>query len=96
MSTLERAIQIAAIGHAGQVDKGGSPYIFHPLRIMLKGHDERHQIVGVLHDLLEDTSWTAEDLAKEGFDQSILRALDYLTRRPGETYDSYVERARCR
>jgi len=54
MSTLERAIAIAAEGHAGQLDKAGAPYVLHPLRLMLavKTLDER--IVAVLHDVVED------------------------------------------
>jgi guanosine-3',5'-bis(diphosphate) 3'-pyrophosphohydrolase len=58
MSTLERAICIAASAHAGQVDKAGAPYILHVLRVMLAMSSEEERIVAVLHDVLEDTPWT--------------------------------------
>ena len=51
---LENAIKIAVEAHAGQVDKGGSPYILHPLRVMLSLDREEERIVGVLHDVMED------------------------------------------
>jgi (p)ppGpp synthase/HD superfamily hydrolase len=54
MSTLERAIAIAATGHAGQTDKAGAPYVLHPLRVMLHVVTDDERIVAVLHDLVED------------------------------------------
>ncbi len=54
MSSLERAIALAAQAHAGQVDKGGAPYILHPLRVMLRLTHPEARIVAVLHDVLED------------------------------------------
>ena len=54
MSTLERAIAIAAKAHAGQVDKAGAPYVLHPLRIMLRKSSIDERIVAVLHDVCED------------------------------------------
>ena len=62
MSTLEKAIALAATQHAGQLDKGGQPYILHPLRLMLQFSNPTLQIIAVLHDILEDTATTAEDL----------------------------------
>src|SRR5687768_11464006 len=67
MSTLERAIEIAARAHVGQVDKGGQPYILHPIRLMLKVKTVSEQMAAVLHDVVEDTSVTFEVLAAEGF-----------------------------
>ena len=55
MATLENAITLAVHQHAGQVDKGGQPYILHPLRVMLQLQQPDQQIVAVLHDILEDT-----------------------------------------
>ena len=61
MSTLERAIQIAALAHAGQFDKAGQPYILHPLRVMFRMEEEHERIAAVLHDVVEDSPWlTAE------------------------------------
>ncbi|MGX1175879.1 GTP pyrophosphokinase [Pseudomonas sp. R151218B TE3479] len=93
MSTLEKAISIAALAHEGQVDKGGAPYILHPLRVMLRlAHDEE-RIVAVLHDVVEDTATTLADLRDEGFSDAILSAIDALTKREGETYQAFIERA---
>lgn len=62
MATLERAIQIAREAHAGQVDKAGKDYINHPLRVMEMGKNENEKIVGILHDVVEDSDWTFEML----------------------------------
>jgi hypothetical protein len=68
MSTLERAIAIAADGHAGVTDKGGAPYILHPLRMMLSLSSPDERIVAVLHDVCEDCEgWTLDRLRDEGF-----------------------------
>ncbi|CAN1602644.1 HD domain-containing protein [Pseudomonas mediterranea] len=93
MSTLEKAIAISARAHEGQTDKGGSPYILHPLKVMLRlaHHDER--IVAVLHDVVEDTHVTLADLRSEGFSEAILTAIESLTKREGETYQAFIERA---
>ena len=60
MSTLERAIEIASVAHKGQFDKAGNDYIGHPLRVMEMGKTENEKIVGVLHDVIEDTAWISE------------------------------------
>ena len=75
-SLLEIAIQIAAAAHAGQKQKNGQPYILHPLRVMMRVHTEDEKIVAILHDVLEDTPWTAEQLQQRGFPLHILRALE--------------------
>ena len=76
MATLEKAIAIAARAHAGQVDKAGQPYILHSIRVMLRMGSEAERITGVLHDVIEDSDVTLEDLRDEGFDAAILEALD--------------------
>ena len=93
MSTLERAIAIAAQAHAGQRDKGGAPYVLHPLRVMLRLRGAEEQIAGVLHDVVEDSDWTLDRLRAEGFSDAVVRAVDHLTRRDGETYPAFVDRA---
>lgn len=93
MSTIERAVTIAAEAHAGQVDKAGVPYILHALRVMLSMETVEEQVVAVLHDVVEDTHWSLDGLRAEGFSESVLKAVDSLTRRHGESYDSFVERA---
>lgn len=94
MSTLERAIAIAVEAHSGQVDKAGSPYILHPLRVMLslKSNDER--IVGVLHDVCEDCpGWDFDRLRSEGFSETVIDALRAVTKIDGESYEAFVLRA---
>jgi (p)ppGpp synthase/HD superfamily hydrolase len=93
MSTLERAIAIAAEAHAGQVDKAGAPYILHPLRVMLRLDDPEGRMAGVLHDVLEDTDVTLERLRSEGFSEAVLAAIQSVTKVPGETYEAFVARA---
>ena len=85
MSTLEKAIALAATQHAGQLDKGGQPYILHPLRLMLQFSNPTVQIIAVLHDILEDTSTTAEDLEALGFSAEIIQAIQALTKQTGES-----------
>lgn len=85
MSTIEKAIAFAAKKHAGQVDKGNQPYIFHPLRLMLKVKTPQQQIVAVLHDILEDTDTTIVDLISLGFEQEIIDAILALTKKSGES-----------
>jgi guanosine-3',5'-bis(diphosphate) 3'-pyrophosphohydrolase len=93
MSSLERAIEIASSAHAGQVDKAGQPYILHPLRVMMRLTGEQERIAAVLHDVVEDTAVTFEQLASEGFSPAVLTALDALTKRPGETRLEAAKRA---
>ncbi len=92
MSTLERAIAVAARAHEGQYDKGGSSYILHPLRVMMRVSTQEERIVAVLHDVLEDTSITLADLARQGFPLKILAALLALSRRHDESYVDFVVR----
>jgi (p)ppGpp synthase/HD superfamily hydrolase len=94
MSTLDRAIAIAAEAHAGQTDWAGVPYIFHPLRMMLQMKTDDERIVAVLHDVCEDCpGWDFERLKVEGFSDRILAALDRVTKREGEDYEAFVLRA---
>lgn len=85
MSTLEKAIALAATQHAGQLDKGGQPYILHPLRLMLQFSNPTLQIIAVLHDILEDTATTAEDLEALGFSAEIIKSIQALTKQTGES-----------
>ena len=92
MSTLQKAIEIAVKAHNGQVDKVGAPYILHPLRVMFALKDLDEQIVGVLHDVIEDTPETPASLKHEGFSEQILEALDCVTKRESEKYEEFIER----
>lgn len=94
MITLERAIEIAVSAHEGQKDRAGKPYILHCLRVMLSdyNHSEKFMKVAVLHDLLEDTPWTAEKLKEEGVEDDEIEALIALTRLENETYEEFIDR----
>lgn len=89
---LGRAVTIAATAHQNQVDKANAPYILHPLRLMLRGQTPLEQIVAVLHDVVEDSDWTLEQLAAEGYPPEAMAALDCLTRRIDESYDEFIDR----
>ena len=95
MSTLERAIEIATEAHKGQVDKAGNEYIGHPLRVMEMGKTLEEKIVGVLHDVVEDTDWTFERLEAEGFAPEVIAALRCVTKTSdNENYDDFIERVK--
>ena len=95
MSNLQRAIEIATDAHKGQFDKSGKDYIGHPLRVMEMGQTEEERIVGVLHDVIEDTDWTFEALEAEGFSQEIIGALRCVTKiSENENYDDFIERVK--
>lgn len=94
MSTLERAIEIATEAHRGQRDKAGNDYIGHPLRVMAAGKTTEEKIVGVLHDVVEDSNWTFNLLAIERFSPTIIEALRCLTHDPRESYDRYIARVK--
>jgi len=94
MSTLERAVAIAATAHEGQRDKGDAPYLLHPLRVMLRLTTEAERITAVLHDVVEDCEgWSSERLLGEGFSGEIIEALKSVTKREGEAYEDFVKRA---
>lgn len=91
-SLLDKAIIIATKAHSGQVDKGGHPYILHPLTLMLQMPTEELKIIAVLHDVIEDTYVTLDDLRAEGMPERVLEALDAITRRAGEKKKEYLRR----
>jgi (p)ppGpp synthase/HD superfamily hydrolase len=93
VATLEKAIEIAARAHADQVDKAGQPYILHPIRVMLRVETEDERIAAVLHDVVEDSEVTIDDLRVEGFSASVLSALSALTKLDGETRIEAARRA---
>ena len=93
MSTLERAIALAATAHQGQVDKAGAPYILHPLRMMLTLSGLEDRIVAILHDVVEDTEWTLAGLRAEGFGDAVIDAIEAVTKREGESYEDFIQRS---
>jgi (p)ppGpp synthase/HD superfamily hydrolase len=93
MPTLEDAIALAVEAHRGQKEKAGQPYILHVLRVMFRLETEHEQMAGVLHDLVEDTPYTLDDLRRLGYPEPVVTAVDCLTRREDETYEQFTERA---
>ena len=89
---LEKAIALAYQAHAQQVDKGGQPYISHPLRVMEKMATAQEKIVAVLHDAVEDSDLTLEDLSSAGFPGEVVTAIAALTKNSGEDYEVYLQR----
>jgi hypothetical protein len=89
---LEAAIRIATEAHAGQRDKSGQPYITHPLRVMARVQEPAAQVVAVLHDVVEDTRTTLDDLRAAGFTDEVLDALRLVTHDKAEPYADYVVR----
>src|SRR5262249_48275135 len=81
VATIEKAIQIAARAHEGQRDKEGLPYILHALRVMMSVEGAEAQIVAVLHDVIEDTTVTADDLRGAGFGEEVIAAVLCVTHR---------------
>lgn len=97
MSTLARATEIAREVHLHQRDKGGAPYIGHPLRVAAACRSDEARIVALLHDVVEDGAsqgWSFERLRTEGFSRSVIAALESVTKRPGEDYAVFVLRAK--
>lgn len=88
---LLKAIEIAHRAHEGQSDKNGQPYILHPLRVMNSGKTYNEMIVGILHDVIEDSDYTLEDLKKEKFSEEILAAVDAMTKKENQAYQEYLD-----
>ena len=85
MSSLENALAIAAAAHAGQIDKAGQPYILHPIRVMLSVKNGDERIAAILHDVVEDTPVSFDDLESEGFSAAVVDAVRALTKTEGES-----------
>lgn len=89
---IDLAINIARKAHQGQTDKVGLPYLFHSMRVMNRGYNDDERIAGILHDVVEDSDTTCNDLLQAGIPSHIVEAIDCLTHREGESYEAYVER----
>ncbi len=92
---LDIAIAIAAKAFEGKFDKGGKPYILHCLHVMeaVSGLGEQAMIVGVLHDLIEDTDWTEQMLIDAGFEPRTAKLVSMVTHKDGEDYlETYIPR----
>lgn len=94
MADLDDALRVAAQAHRSQKDRYGSPFILHPIRVMLRLAGDVERVVALLHDVVERTPWTLPDLRREGFSEDVITAVDLLTKREGEAYLDYIARLR--
>jgi (p)ppGpp synthase/HD superfamily hydrolase len=90
---LATMLVIATNAHSGQFDKGGVPYILHPLKVMhyLKTDDEELMCIALGHDVIEDTKVTYKDLRDAGISERVIAGIKCLTKLPGQTYEEYKE-----
>lgn len=90
---LNTMLVIATNAHNGQFDKGGNPYILHPLKVMhyLKSDDEELMCMALGHDVIEDTSVTYKDLRDAGISERVITGITALTKQRGQTYEEYKE-----
>lgn len=87
---LEKALSIALQAHKGQQDKAGKPYILHVLRVMMAVNKTDEKIVALLHDAIEDSNITFQDLEKESFPQFVIEAVKLLTKTNHQDYIEYI------
>lgn len=92
MNIIEKSLEIALNAYSGQKDKAGKTYILHPLRIMHKMETEEEMSVALLHDVIEDSDYTAEDLLSNNIPTEVVNAVQCLTKIKGETYEEFIER----
>ena len=90
---LDKMLMIATKAHHGQFDKGGNPYILHPLKVMhyLKTDDEELMCMALGHDVVEDTPVTYKELREAGMSERVIEGIRALTKQPGQTYDEYKQ-----
>ena len=86
----KKAMKLCFKAHKDQVDKSGMPYVFHPFHVAEQMTDEVTTIVALLHDVVEDTDYTLEDIAAEGFGEDILKAVALMTHEDDVPYLDYV------
>lgn len=93
---LSKAILIATNAHDGQFDKGGTPYILHPLKVMhyTRSTDPEILAIAVMHDVIEDTKVTYKELRDAGITERVIEGVRALTKVPGETYEEYKARVK--
>lgn len=93
---IEKAIRIALDAHHGQLDKSGRAYILHPLRVALGMKEDREFLAAVLHDVIEDSDYTPEDLVRHGFPQEVVDAAVCLSHSDeDEDYSAYIARVKA-
>ena len=90
---LDKMLVIATNAHHGQFDRGGNPYILHPLKVMhyLKSDDEELMCMALGHDVIEDTKVTYAELREAGISERVIKGIRALTKQPGQTYEEYKD-----
>ena len=88
----KKALKLCFEAHKEQTDQSGMPYVFHPFHLAEQMDDENSVIVALLHDVVEDTDYTLEDLRKMGFNETVLAAIDAMTHLPDVPYVEYLEK----
>lgn len=88
---LSLAIKVATEAHKGQLDKGGNPYILHPQAVAASLDNTENKIVAYLHDVIEDTDVTLDELEKLGFTYRIVNSVRILTKSKYISYDDYLK-----
>lgn len=91
MNTIDIALRIATAAHAGQLDRDGYPVILHPLTVGLMGHTDEEKMAGFLHDVVEDTSVTFDNLIEEGIPKGVVNAIRLLTHGKESDYYDYIQ-----
>jgi (p)ppGpp synthase/HD superfamily hydrolase len=94
MTLIEQSLAVALRAYTGKIDKAGRAYILHPLRLMAKMDNETEMSVALLHDVIEDSDISAEQLLAEGIPSEVVTAVLCLTKQTGETYQDFVLRAK--
>ena len=89
-SLTKKALSLCFEAHKDQVDKSGLPYVFHPFHLAMEMTDELSTVVALLHDVIEDTDYTLQDLEKMGFPPAVLETISLMTHREGVPYMEYV------
>jgi len=89
---LRKALMLCCEIHKDQVDKGGAPYYMHPITVALKMETEEQKIVALLHDVVEDSDTTLDDLRSMGFSDRIVDAVNAVTKKDGESYGVYLKK----
>lgn len=94
MKLIEKSLQIALRAYAGKTDKAGREYILHPLRVMAKMTTDLERSAALLHDVIEDSDITAEELLAEGIPAEVVEAVQYLSKNDDEEYQAFVARVK--
>ena len=89
---INKALRISFDAHKNQVDKSDIPYVYHPFHLAEQMDDEKSVIVALLHDVVEDSDYTIEDLKDVGFDKDILDAISLLTHKRYVPYMEYIKK----